>query len=261
MLKLRVDLHPGQSPLLATAIHNGHYIRPELAAHLFIDQFDRMREEDPCTEYFTDIAKSQLIVDTSRFEVDVNRPRTSAIYLTAEQSWGLRVWKENLPEHAREQSLEEYDAFYARLKSTINRFIDQWGFIVIYDIHSYNFRRGKKEAGPKENPEINLGTASMDKIYWKAVIDHFMKETSAFNYLGRKLTVAENVRFRGGYMAQWVHKNYPGKACVLAIELKKFFMDEWTGAVDLEKIKTLRKVLGKTVPGVLQAAEQAAVKQ
>ena len=42
----------------------------------------------------------------------------------------------------------------------------------------------------------------------------------------------ENVRFKGGYMSRWINERYAGRGCALAIEMKKIFMDEWTGEVD-----------------------------
>jgi hypothetical protein len=49
-----------------------------------------------------------------------------------------------------------------------------------------------------------------------------------------------------------VHQTVPDSACVLAIEFKKFFMDEWTGEPDRPVIEEIRKALASTVPGVLE---------
>jgi hypothetical protein len=45
---------------------------------------------------------------------------------------------------------------------------------------------------------------------------------------------------------------FPDSACVLAIEFKKIFMDEWTGEPDMDRIRTLRNALAGTIPGLLE---------
>ncbi len=243
------------SPLLATAIHNGHNVRPEAAEYLAINELDRLREEDACTGFFTDIAPSRFIIHTSRFEVDVNRPRETAVYRFPEQSWGLKVWQDNVPEQVWENSLKEYDEFYSWFRQQVDAFVEKSGFIIIYDIHSYNFRRENREFGdnPLKNPDINVGTGTLNPR-WAPVVEHFKNRLRNIDFLGSHLSVEENVRFKGGYLSEWVHNNYPEQSCVLAIEFKKIFMDEWTGAVNIEKIKALKEALNETVQGVLVEA-------
>ncbi len=255
MINFWHDINVDASPLLATAIHNGHSIRSEAAEFLDIGEFDRLREEDPCTGYFTDIAPSRFIIHTSRFETDVNRPRESAVYRYPEQSWGIKVWKDNVPEKVWENSLKQYDDFYKWLKQQITLFIEKYGFIVVYDIHSYNFKRENRETGddPLKNPEINVGTGTLNHK-WIPLVEHFKSQLRAFNFLGRHLIVEENVRFKGGFLSEWVHANYPERSCVLAIEFKKIFMDEWTGAVNINRIKALKAALNETVQGTLREA-------
>lgn len=72
--------------MMAVALHNGHEVRPEVAALFAIDESDRRREEDPFTALWTDIADIRLVVNRSRFEVDLNRPRKKAVYLKPQDS-------------------------------------------------------------------------------------------------------------------------------------------------------------------------------
>ena len=257
MIDIWYDIKKYSSPLLAIAIHDGHYIREEVAPYLYIGEYDRLREEDPNTGYFTGITGNRIIVNTSRFEVDVNRPRESAVYRTPKESWGIKVWKDDVPEHIWNDALKGYDQFYSLLKKIVEELIDVWGYVIVYDIHSYNYRRKGPyyEESLFENPEINVGTGSLDRNLWGALVDYFMIKIQDHNYLGRHLYVDENVKFRGGYLASWIHKNYPAQSCVLAIELKKIFMDEWTGAADIYQMRTLKDALFETIPGVLHRAK------
>jgi hypothetical protein len=77
-----------------------------------------------------------------------------------------------------------------------------------------------------------------------------MDELRSFGSRDGGLDVRENVRFRGGHFAEWVHERFPDSGCALAIEFKKTFMDEWTGEPDSERIGWLARALAATVPRV-----------
>lgn len=84
------------------------------------------------------------------------------------------------------------------------------------------------------------------------MVERFIKDLRKFDFLGRHLDVRENVKFKGRQLARWIHEHYPDSACVLSIEFKKFFMDEWTGEGDEEQIKAIREALQSTMPGILE---------
>lgn len=81
------------SPLIGTAIHNGHEVWPHLAEMMAIDEAGRLREEDPFTAEFVKDIPTHIVVRRSRFEVDLNRAPEGAVYLRPEQAWvvSLRV--------------------------------------------------------------------------------------------------------------------------------------------------------------------------
>ena len=251
--------HEGAGPLVAVALHAGHAVRPSLRPLLAIPEATRLREEDPYTDRWTAIAPTRVRVLRSRFEVDLNRPREGALYLDPEQSWGLRVWRESLPDAETETSLALHDEFYRAMAGILDRKAEQGPFVV-YDIHSYNHRRegpNGPEAPGAENPEVNLGTGSMDER-WRPVGDAFLGSLSDHDFRGRRLDVRENVRFRGGHFPAWVHDRYPGRGCALAIEVKKFFMDEWTGVAHRAELDAVREALAATREPVVAALEEVA---
>ncbi len=250
----------GNQPLIAAAIHDGHRVREEVAAHFAIKWSDRRREEDPFTAQWTPIAQTRVIVQRSRFEVDLNRPREKAIYHQPQDAWGLQIWNQPLPESLIARSLAQYDAFYAELAQVCRSLEAQFGRFVILDLHTYNHCRNGRVAAPRDNPEINLGTKTLgsfgslrnDRAYWSPVIDRVLVELRQFDFLGRQLDVRENVKFGGGHMARWVHQHFPRSACVLSIEVKKFFMNEWTHDPDLRQLDAVYQALHSTVPGILE---------
>ena len=96
----------------------------------------------------------------------------------------------------------------------------------------------------------------MNRDRWQPIVECFIKELSAFNYLDRQLDVRENIKFRGGQFAKWTHEHFPNSGCVLSIEFKKFFMDEWTGIPEQPQVEAIRQGLQSTIPGVLGTLEK-----
>jgi len=185
-------------------------------------------------------------VDRSRFEVDLNRPRERAVYTGPDDAWGLPVWRTELPQAELAASLCIHDGFYKDLEQLLEETVHTFGNAVVFDVHSYNHRRGGPDAPPeaaKENPEVNLGTGSLDHGRWRGLVDAVSGEFAASGFDFR-----ENVRFNGGNLARWAHERFAGDVCVLALEFKKTFMDEWTGAVDDAHLERLRLALGRCVP-------------
>ncbi len=245
----------GDHPLMAVALHDGHEVRPEVAELFAINESDRRREEDPFTGEWAVIADRRIVVRRSRFEVDLNRPRKKAVYLKPEDAWGLTVWQQQPPPELVEQSLAQYDAFYATVEQIFTDLERRFGRFVILDLHAYNHRRNgpaSSPANPTRNPEVNIGTGSMNRDYWAPVVDRFLADLRKFDFLGRQLDVRENVRFSGGHFPVWVHRRFPESACVLAVEFKKFYIDEWTHQPDLVQLDVIRRLLQSTIPGVLE---------
>jgi N-formylglutamate amidohydrolase len=243
-------------PLVATAIHDGHEIRHEVFGSIKVNEAIRLQEEDPYTGLWAELAPTSVVGTRSRFEVDLNRPREKAVYLTPEDAWGIEIWKAAPPSEVISRSLRQYDDFYTSLFELYSDLESRFGKFIVFDLHSYNHRRAgvdQPEADPVDNPQVNVGTGTMlDRQRRAAVVDRFISELESFDFLGGTLDVRENVRFRGGHCARWTHETFPDAACVLSIEVKKFFMDEWTGKVDVRLHSEIGKALVSTIPGILE---------
>ncbi len=243
----------GGGPIVATAIHDGHQLRDECLACTGLDEATRLREEDPYTARLASVAPTTLVATLSRFEIDLNRARDAAVYRCAADAWGLEVWRQPPSDAHIARALAAYDDFYAALERVLRDRIRRHGRVVVLDIHSYNHRRdgaGAPAADPAQNPEINLGTGTLDRARWGALVDRFCVDLVAASPASRRLDLGENVKFRGGWMSRWIHQTFPETACALAIEFKKTFMDEWTGALDERRLAELRAALAATLPGL-----------
>ena len=249
------QLQLGDGPLVAAAIHDGSEVRRELADLLAIDEMGRLHEEDPHTGVWTSVAPTRIIVFRSRFELDLNRARREAVYWEPDDAWGLEVWKKKPPAEAIERSLAQYDAFYRHVQLALESLLGRFGRLVVFDLHSYNYRRQGADAppaDPQDNPDVNVGTGTMDRGQWAPVVNRFISDLGSFDFLGRRLDVRENVRFTGGQFPSWIHQTFPDSVCSLAIEVKKFFMDEWTGEVDQAQLHAVGQALRSAASGVLE---------
>ena len=252
-------LHKGNGPILGLAVHAGHEIRPDLLPLMKIDEATRLREEDPYTDHWTEACHNQLLTRRSRFEVDLNRKPSDAICVQPEDCWNLDVWREPVDEAVVQESLAEHAAFYQALHHLLAELQERYGKFVVCDFHSYNHRREGPDGLPADtakNPDINLGTGSMDRAYWAPLVDRFIADLGNYDFPERRLDVRENVNFRGRYLAEYVHHYFPRTGCVLAIEVKKFFMDEWTGEVDPVQTNALLGAFRSTVPGLQEELEK-----
>lgn len=245
--------------LVATAVHAGHDLREETAALMALEEADRLREEDPFTDEIGSLAPAHVVVNRSRFEVDLNREREKAVYRRPEDAWGLEMWTQDpLPDDVVARSLEVYDSFYDALGQRLDELAARGPFVV-YDVHSYNHRRNGPDVPAEpvaENPEVNLGTGTVDKDKFGGVVDAFFDTMGKQLVGGHPLDVRENVKFEGRALSWFVHDRYPGVGCCLALEFRKSFMDEWTGEPFPDRISELQQALAATHKPVLEALRE-----
>ncbi len=242
--------------VVATSVHAGHDLRPEIAAAMVLDEDVRLREEDPHTDVIAAAVDSRALTGRSRFEVDLNRPREEAVYREPDDCWGLDVWADGtLSDDLTAGSLAVYDEFYARLGERLDAVAARGPFVLL-DVHSYNHRRDGADADPEpaeDNPVVNVGTGTLDSDRFGRLRDDFMETLSKQHVGGEPLDVRENVKFQGRAVSWFVHDRYPGVGCCLALEFKKTFMDEWTAEVDHDRLAETVRALGATVPVLEQA--------
>jgi len=227
-------------PALSAAIHNGSNLRSELADNCLLSEAERYYEEDPYTGSFIEKQPITLIAHDSRYEYDLNRNTQNCVYETA---WGKDVWKSPLSDDAVAISKAKHAQFYRIVSAVVEALIKDFGQCIVYDNHSYNYRRHER----KDLPVLNLGTSSVKNEKWRPVINSWLTALKNMSVNGVDVTAAENDIFYGkGYLAAHCHGLYDD-ALVLATEAKKVFMDELTGEADKVVLPSLQKVYNETV--------------
>ena len=251
MTDARWESRLSEGPVIATAIHAGHELRPELAELTLLDERARLREEDPLTDVLATVGDSVFVSRVSRFEVDLNRADEQAVYRSPDDAWGLDLWRQPPSDELVTASLQTHAAFYQVMAHWIETTLERHDTVLLLDIHSYNHRRAGADGEPAAqdgNPDIDLGVTTADPSRFGAVLDAFRDALAQSPAQGRELDVRDNVRFvDGGNFPEWVAADYGERVCTVTLEYKKIFMDEWTGQLDVLMLDDLRRGLRRAV--------------
>ena len=208
------------TPYVCTAIHAGSRMRSDLKDLCLLSENERYYEEDPHTDTFIQSMPLTLIGNDSRYEYDLNRDESSCIY---DEAWGKKVWKRELTADERNTSLEKHRNFYKVVRALVGKLEEMYGASVVYDIHSYNYKRHKVSY------LFNIGIENIDIKRYNPQISFWKKELMDIKVKKFSNDVSVNNIFYGrGYLLKFVKEEF-NETLVLATEVKKVFMDELTG--------------------------------
>ncbi|NQY05920.1 MAG: N-formylglutamate amidohydrolase [Flavobacteriaceae bacterium] len=206
-------------PYVCGAVHDGHQFRSELWKNCFHAEYERWYEEDPNTKEMIQSYPIVIAGCDSRFEYDLNRHPDTAIYNDA---WGKQLWKFPLSEEVRSKSLKKHFNFYKVVKALMNKLESLFQQCVVYDMHSYNWKRWDRSV-----PTWNLGTANVDQERFSEVIEAWRQSLSEMQLPNGIVSDAKiNDTFQGnGYFLKFITENTQN-TLVLATEVKKIYCDE-----------------------------------
>ncbi|MCB5272248.1 MAG: N-formylglutamate amidohydrolase [Candidatus Cloacimonetes bacterium] len=247
MIQSKFHLSGSASPVLALAIHNGHRLPGALLPYTQISQEDRFREEDPHTGSIAQYYANHVVLETSRFAVDLNRNPDKAVYQNPEDAWGLTVRNGVVPHSLLAGLRYSYQNWYTTLQYQIDRLLTMHPLVIVFDLHSYNHRRGGPDAPPdpqEKNPDIILGRSNLPEDLYP-LIEDLRQRLDGQDLAGRSLDVRCDVKFPGGYLPRYLNDRYGGKVICLAVEFKKIFMDEHSGTLNPVYLHTLRQIFLK----------------
>ncbi len=229
---LKIDTY---EPYVCGAVHDGHQFRKELWDKCLHSEYERWYEEDPKTKKMVQSHPIVIAGRDSRFEYDLNRTPENAIY---EDAWGKKLWKQPLTASEKEKSLEKHYNFYRVVNVLIKKLEQKFGHVVVYDMHSYNWRRWNREV-----PVFNLGTSNVAQKYnddielWRQTLEQIKLPN------GIKTTAKINDVFKGnGYFLKYITQNFKN-TLVLATEVSKIYCNELEEIIFPEVVEAIEKQL------------------
>ena len=166
-------------PVVATSVHAGHELRPEIAEPMVLDEAERFREEDPFTDRIAAVVPDRVLTTSrSRFEADLNRPRREAIYRTPDDCWGLeRVARRRA---VRTSCSRAASRRTTRSSTRSRRGSTPWPSAARSSCSTCTpttigaTAPTQPPAPAHENPEVNVGTGSVDHDLFGPLVERFM---------------------------------------------------------------------------------------
>ncbi|MCF6280540.1 MAG: N-formylglutamate amidohydrolase [Flavobacteriaceae bacterium] len=230
---LKIDTYV---PFVCGAIHDGHQFRKSLWENCLHTEYERWFEEDPATKQMIHSFPIVIAGCDSRFEYDLNRAPEKAIYTDA---WGKQLWRKPLSEEEKKHSLQKHNNFYKVVKALISKIEEKFSVAVVYDMHSYNWKRWSREV-----PVFNIGAGKVDTKRFGKSVELWREMLSEIKLPdGTKSTSRINDTFQGnGYFLEFITSNFKN-TLVLATEVKKVYCDEHTQIMYKEVIYTIEKQL------------------
>lgn len=233
------------------SMHSGHRVRGEVLDIIEVGKNDRFREEDPYMDRFISNFAIRILGRDSRFEYDLNRNPYRAIYDFDRPKWGLKVWKQEIPEELRIRSIKKHREFHELLELVCRFLLKQNRHAMLFDLHAYCYQRdGRQVWYDDDRPEINIGTGAVNRELFEPAITCFKSNLRRTRINDHPMRISENEIFFGGYLSRHLSRLYHERLLVLALEYKKIFMDEWTGEL-------FENVLGKLIVDFNRAVDRA----
>lgn len=204
---------------VCAAIHQGHQFRKELWQNCIHTEYERWYEEDPATKEMIQSQPIAIAGMDSRFEYDLNRSPETAIYVDA---WGKQLWHSPLSKNEKEKSLAKHRNFYRVTRALIHKLEGLFGVCIVYDMHSYNWKRWNREV-----PTWNIGTSNID-------VQRFGSDVALWRRILEKTPFPEEIKstskindtFQGnGFFLKYITCNFKN-TLVLATEIAKIYCDE-----------------------------------
>ncbi|MBR9913720.1 MAG: N-formylglutamate amidohydrolase [Algicola sp.] len=223
------------------AVHDGHQFRKELWNNCMHTAYERWYEEDPETKNMVASHPIVLAGCDSRFEYDLNRDPENAVFDTA---WGKQLWHKPLSEAMITKSLEKHHNFYKVVHALMAKLEAKFGVVVVYDMHSYNWRRWDRPV-----PTWNLGTSNIDNDRFGAIVESWRQSLSEMSLPHHiEPTSKINDTFQGnGYFLKYITKNFQN-VLVLATEIAKVYCDEYNYIIYPEVVASVEKQLLSKIP-------------
>ncbi len=255
----------GSFPVLVSIPHHGSRIPAEIAQTM-TDDGRSSRDTDWYLEPLYDFPETRdvslIVAELSRYVIDLNRPSDNQSLYPGQTTTGLvpetcfdgaAIYREGKSPDSVEISRrirEIWHPYHERIRSELERLVEQHGLAVLIDAHSIASRVPRLFDGllPDFNLGTNHGVACANSL-----------EQSIVEVLGHqsKYTFVVNGRFVGGHITRYFGVPHRG-IHALQIELSQAtYMDETTLTWDDGKASEVQPVFRKIVQAIREWIQQA----
>ena len=135
--------------------------------------------------------------------------------------------------------MQKHANFYKVVHTLIHKLEEKFGVVVVYDMHSYNWKRWNREV-----PTFNLGAGNVDMNRFGNEVKSWQKSLSEIKLPNHiKSTSLINDVFKGnGYFLKYITSNFKN-TLVLATEVSKIYCDELKQIMFSEVVNTIEEAL------------------
>jgi predicted MPP superfamily phosphohydrolase len=149
----------------------------------------------------------------------------------------------------KDRSLSKHVNFYKVVHALISKLEEKFGVCVVYDMHSYNWKRWQREV-----PTWNLGTSNVDQDRFGESIEAWRSDLEKMPLPnGIKSTSKINDTFQGnGYFLKFITQNF-NNTLVLATEIAKVYCDEYDQIMYPEVVDAVEVYLRKALKNHAEA--------
>ena len=133
------------------------------------------------------------------------------------------------------KSLQKHNGFYKVVQALIKKIETKFGIAIVYDMHSYNWKRWDREV-----PTWNLGTSNIDNNRFGEDIEAWRQSLSQIQFPHKiKSTALINNTFQGnGYFLKFITETFQN-TLVLATEIAKVYCDEYEHIIYPEVVEAV----------------------
>ncbi|MBF0189231.1 MAG: N-formylglutamate amidohydrolase [Magnetococcales bacterium] len=247
----------GQDPIISASLHSGHYLPSEIGHWIALSRQERIWFEEPWLAEWVMLTRNRIVLRRSRFAGDLERSPNKIIYNNHDADPGVRVWKTEPSEVIKRSIKKYYKSFYWEMEAYFSAIARQWKHFVVLNYHTVPSRittaEKRRSHSLDRSPDILVEVGPLnDRTAWQPLIDAFLGDLDNGTLKGVPVKVIEVEQPSHGAFANWIHSHHGDSACVLTVNVPRFFQKVWKDEVDYPMLDELQNLFASTLPGILK---------
>ena len=252
-----------QAPIIISVPHVGTELPIDIKDHLHPDIASQLPDTDwfvdQLYDFSTEIGAVLIKARYSRYVIDLNRPiegpslysdsRRQTDVIPATSFEGIPLYKAGykLDNAEREKRIAlYYQPYYEELHAHIERGLEMFGRVLLWDAHS--IKRHVRSIQAEPFPDLMLGDRDGHTAE-PSLVQAALKELKSSPY-----SVAYNAPFKGGQITRFHGQSAPGLYAMQLDMSQDIYMTD--GMLDVQKTAILKPVLRRTLSSLAEGIIQ-----